>query len=230
MKFIVNNNIFTEFDSPIIGIIFAKGINNSTFNPEITKALREEEINLRKKLEGIEIPQHPHIITWREAYRKFGSKPSEYRSSVEALTRRVMRGGEIGNINPLVDLYNFISIKYIVPVGAEDLDKIKGNLELTFAKGNEYYTALGKDQNDPPKPGEVIYKDYIGVICRRWNWREGERTKIDESTKNAVIVIESLVHISIENAIHEMSDLVKKYCGGEMSYCFLNKNLREIEF
>ena len=60
---------------------------------------------------------------------------------------------------------------------------------------------MGGEENDPPKLGEVIYRDDLGVICRRWNWREGERTKITKDTKNAVVVIESIASIPIENAV-----------------------------
>lgn len=186
MKFKVDPKIFEDFDNPLIGVIIAKGIDNTNDNLQIQKLLREEEDNLREKLNGVEVSNHPHIAPWRETYRKFGSKPRDFRCSAEALTRVVLRGSEIRNISPLVDLYNLISIKYIVPVGAEDLDKMKGDLKLTFADGTEDYIPLGEEENDPPQKGEVIYRDDVGVICRRWNWREGDRTKITKNTKNAV--------------------------------------------
>lgn len=224
MKFKIDKNIFEDFGNPVIGVIAARNINNTVNNPEISQLLREAELDLRKKLAGIEIPLHQNIAPWREAYRKFGSKPNEFRSSPEALTRIVLRGSEIRNINPLVDLYNLISIKYIIPVGAEDLDKMQGDLQLTFAKGIEEYTPLGEEKNDPPKEGEVIYKDNVGVICRRWNWREGDRTKITSETKNAIVVIESIASIPIEKATEELNSLIKKYCGGETTIYYLTKD------
>lgn len=76
------------------------------------------------------------------------------------------------------------------------------------------------------------YKDDIGVLCRRWNWREGERTMLREDTKNAVLVIESLAPIPqsvAENATNELAELVKKYCGGEIQVHFLDDNNREAD-
>ena len=62
-------------------------------------------------------------------------------------------------------------------------------------------------------------KDDYGVVCRRWNWREAERTKLTESTKNAIIVMDALApvdRVAVERATHELADLIKKYCGGEL--------------
>lgn len=229
MKFKINPKIFEDFDNPVIGVIIAKGIDSEKDNPLIQKLLREAEANLREKLNGVEVSTHPHIAPWRETYRKFGSKPRDFRCSAEALTRVVLRGSEIKKISPLVDLYNLISVKYILPVGAEDLDKMQGDLELTFAKGDEDYTPLGEEENDPPKIGEVIYRDDFGVICRRWNWREGDRTKITNETKNAVVVIESIASIQIKDAVEELANLIKEYCKGEVAIYYLNKDIQEID-
>jgi DNA/RNA-binding domain of Phe-tRNA-synthetase-like protein len=229
MKFKINPKIFEEFDQPVIGVIIAIGIDNKNDNLQIQKLLREAEVNLRKDLNGVEISGHSHIAPWREIYKKFGSKPRDFRCSAEALTRIILRGSEIKKISPLVDLYNLISIKYILPVGAEDLDKMEGDLELTFADGTEDYTPLGEEEYDPPKMGEVIYRDDFGVICRRWNWREGDRTKITKSTKNAVVVIESIASIPIKDAVEELGDLIKQYCGGEIKIYYLNKDTQDID-
>lgn len=227
MKFKVNPKIFEDFDSPVIGVIVAKGINNENDHLEIQKLLRDGEVALREKLDGVEISEHPHIAPWRETYRKFGSKPRDFRCSAEALARVVLRGSEIKKISPLVDLYNLISIKYILPVGAEDLDKMQGDLDLTFADGIEAYTPLGEQENDPPQKGEVIYRDEIGVICRRWNWREGDRTKITKETKNAIVVLESIASIPIQEAVEELAGLIKKYCRGQIFIYYLNKDSKE---
>lgn len=228
MKFKVNPKIFEDFDKPLIGVIVAKGIDNQNDNPEIKKMLRDAEETLREILKDVEISGHPNIAPWRETYRKFGSKPRDFRCSAEALARVVLRGSEIREISPLVDLYNLISIKYILPVGAEDLDKMQGDLELTFASGSEDYIPLGEQENDPPQKGEVIYRDDLGVICRRWNWREGDRTKITKDTKNAVVVLESIASIPIKEAVEELANLIKKYCGGQTSIFYLDQDYNQL--
>ncbi|MBI3290311.1 hypothetical protein HYZ78_02855 [Candidatus Microgenomates bacterium] len=232
MKFRIDEEIFRDFDHPFIGVIVACGVDNHGTNPEIAPLLRAAEAELKKQFEGVEVTEHHHIVPWREAYQKFGAKPREFRCSAEALSRIVLRGNELRNISKLVDVYNYISIKYILPVGGEDIDRMQGDLVLTYATGDEPYSALGQDENDPPQKGEVVYKDDLGVLCRRWNWREGDRTKLTEDTTNAVLVIESLSPIPQElaqKATNELAELVKKYCGGEIQVHFLDENNREAD-
>lgn len=171
---------------------------------------------------------------WRKAYSAFGAKPKEHKSSVENLYRLVLRGVNLRHINNIVDIYNFISLKHMLPVGGEDIDKIKGKVVLTFAGPDEApVLLLGDKEPRPPHNGEVIYKDDVSAICRRWNWREAERTKLTEETKNCILVIEGFNNvgdIEVENATMELKALVQKFCGGNVVYSILNKNLSQIDF
>lgn len=232
MIFIISEQVFNDFEGLVIGVVLAKGIDNKTDSLEVGALLLSIQNDLDNRFVGLESPsQHQNITPWRQAYKRFGADPHDYRCSSEALARRVLRGDKIGRINKLVDLYNYISLKYILPAGGEDLDKIQGDLVLGFAKGDERFIKLGGLENEPPTPGEVVYKDEIGVVCRRWNWREAERTKLTEETKNAVIVIEGLPPISknlIGEAIKELGELVSKYCGDSITTEILDKEKKEI--
>ena len=233
MKFKINNKIFEKFFGLNIGVVFTKDTNNKGESQEINDLLREAESKVISKFSQFESPSlHPNIIPWRKAYKKFGSDPHHYHCSSEALVRRILKGNKIRHINKLVDLYNYISLKYVLPLGGEDLDKIKGDLILDYAKGDEQFIRLGGIENEPPLAGEVVYKDEEGVVCRRWNWREAERTKLTEETKDAVIVIEGLSPISrkiVESATQELTNLIKKYCNGKVSWQILNQGNPEIE-
>ena len=77
----------------------------------------------------------------------------------------------------------------------------------------------------------LIYKDNNGAICRRWNWKEADRTKLTEQTKNCILVIEALPPVDeqeLKQATDELASLVKKYCGGELTTHILNKENSEI--
>ncbi|HSE39428.1 MAG TPA: phenylalanine--tRNA ligase beta subunit-related protein [Acidobacteriota bacterium] len=233
-KFRVDESILNVFPDVVLGIIIARNINNSGERSEIITALRQEEAKTVERFAGFSINEHPQILPWREAYRKFGAKPKDYPSSVENLIKRVSKGYSLPHINLLVDIYNAISLRHIVPVGGEDLDKIEGDIELVFASDHEAaIRLLGEPEDRAPKPGEVIYKDNVGAICRRWNWKEADRTKFTEATKNAVIVIEGLppvFRIQIENILKELSALIAEYCGGNISTVILDKNQHQHEF
>ncbi len=233
MKLVITDTIFDEFPDVILGVVILHDIDNSQNKPEIAEMLRQAEAALSGKFGGVPVIEHPYIATWREAYRKFGAKPKDYPSSVENLTRRVLNGANIGHINNLVSLYNTISLQHILPVGGEDLDKIVGDVLLTRAGHDEpAIFLLGEKEARPPRAGEIIYKDEVGAICRRWNWKEADRTKLTQETKNAFLVIETLPPVprdTVETAIRELADLVQQYCGGTVSTALLDKDNREIK-
>ena len=217
MKIIVSQKIFEKYPSFELGIITAEDVNNQDYNQEIQNLLRLAEKELRTNITPEKISEIREVKKWRETYSSFGAKPSDYRSSVESLIRRALKK-DLPKINPLVDIYNYISIKYLFPVGGEDISQVKGNIILDFAEGDEEFIPLGETKKELPWKGEVIYKDNIGAICRCWNWREGDRTKLTEKTKKAVIVIENLIPENKEKlvlALEETKNLIEKYCNAK---------------
>ena len=233
MNLVITDTIFDDFPELVLGVVILHDIDNSQSRVEITELLRQAEATLPDKIGNIPVIEHPFIATWREAYRKFGAKPKDYPSSVENLTRRVLNGATLGHINNLVSLYNTISLRFIVPVGGEDLDKIVGDVQLTRASTDEPAVfLLGEKEARAPRAGEIIYKDEVGALCRRWNWKEADRTKLTPETQNAFLVIETLPPVprdTVETAIRELADLVKRYCGGTVSTALLDKDHREIK-
>ncbi len=52
--------------------------------------------------------------------------------------------------------------------------------------------AGGEDTVEHPDRGEVVWRDDTGVTCRRWNWRQCVRTRIDGETQTALFLLEAL--------------------------------------
>lgn len=146
----------------------------------------------------------PHINAWGEAFRQFGSKPNRTPCSAAALRKRVFKEGMMPSIDPIVDIYNAISIRYAIPVGGEDMDAYQGTPTLTIADGSEAFDTMknGEPAIENPDVGEVIWRDDIGVTCRRWNWRQGVRTRIESDTRNMWFILESLPAMPLES-LHE---------------------------
>ncbi len=224
----IADEIFIEHPEVLLGVITAHGLDNATDNAEIAPLLRAAEGTLPEKMGSAPPSQHPQIAPWREAYRKFGAKPKKYPSSIENLVKRVLKGTEVGHVNNLVAVYNVISLRHILPVGGEDLDALVGDVWLTVAGEDETAVQLlGDREARPPYPREIIYKDNVGTICRRWNWKEADRTKLKHETTNAFLVIEAIPPIErgvVETAVSELAQLIQTYCGGKITTHFLDKN------
>lgn len=135
-----------------------------------------------------------HFDAWRQAFRAFGAKPQRTPCSAEALRRRVERDGSLPTINPVVDLYNAVSVTYAVPIGGEDWDAYAGHPRLVRAGGDELFETFkeGEPATEAPDPGEVIWRDDLGVTCRRWNWRQSSRTRLSEQARSMWFILEAL--------------------------------------
>ncbi|MBW6135213.1 B3/4 domain-containing protein, partial [Pseudomonas aeruginosa] len=146
---------------------------------------------------------------WAEAFRRFGAKPQRTPCSAEALRKRALRDGGLPSIDPVVDLYNAISVQFAIPVGGENLAAYAGTPRLVVADGSETFDTLknGEAVDESPDPGEVVWRDDLGVTCRRWNWRQGVRTRLDASAQRMWFILESLPEMPLA-ALHEAGGLL----------------------
>lgn len=218
MKLIVDSKILDTFEGVSIGYLLVSGLRNGPTAPEVDQLLSAEEMRIRTEFQKETFTEHANIQVWRRAYTQFGVKPKDAKASVENLYRIILSGRDVRRVSNLVDIYNYISLKYMVPVGGEDLDKVSGSIELRFAgEGEPAVQLLGDEEASAPLPGEVIYADTISAICRRWNWREADRTKLTDETKNCILVIEGVGSVpkeTIDQALSELQALVSEHCGG----------------
>lgn len=148
-----------------------------------------------------------HLAAWAEVFRRFGAKPQRTPCSAEALRKRALRDGSLPSIDPLVDLYNAISVQFAIPVGGENLAAYAGTPRLMVADGSETFDTMkdGAPAHESPDAGEVIWRDDLGVTCRRWNWRQGVRTRLDAEAQRMWFILESLPEMPLE-ALHAAGD------------------------
>ncbi|MBA8870014.1 DNA/RNA-binding domain of Phe-tRNA-synthetase-like protein [Pantoea agglomerans] len=148
-----------------------------------------------------------HLAAWAEVFKAFGAKAKRTPCSAEALRKRVLRDGALPAIDPVVDLYNAISVRYALPVGGENIAAYAGEPRLVIADGSERFDTVkeGEVVYESPEPGEVIWRDDQGVTCRRWNWRQGVRTRLDASAQQMWFILESLPAMPL-SALQQASD------------------------
>ncbi|MGW2638536.1 B3/B4 domain-containing protein [Streptomyces sp. NPDC001348] len=187
---------------------------------EASAALLDDAAHrLAARLDGRAPHEDPHMAAWREVYTAFGSKPSRTRNSAEALARRALSGAGLPRINLLVDLYNAVSVAHLIPVGGEDLDRVEGGMRLIRAAGDEEFVTVagGERTVEHPDAGEVVWRDDAGVTCRRWNWRQGPRTRLTEETAAGIFLLEGLAPMPASDmaaAAAELVGLLEKFSPG----------------
>jgi DNA/RNA-binding domain of Phe-tRNA-synthetase-like protein len=167
------------------------------------------EIETYDRFSDIAPSADPRIASWRNVYQTLGAKPKKFLSSSEALITRVLAERAMPRINPIVDAYNLVSIKHVIPIGGEDWAKLAGDNTLKPAVGNEPFETRrnGEVVIDYPYPGEVIWADSVGTTCRRWNWRQCVRTAITPETTDAYFVFDILPPLEMRHAIAAADEL-----------------------
>ncbi|POH71838.1 B3/B4 domain-containing protein [Arthrobacter glacialis] len=182
-------------------LLVVDGLQAAPSNPASEELLDLAEAHARTLLGECAVEELPHVAAWREAYRAFGAKPQRTRNSLEALTRRA--GEKLPRVNALTDIYNAISLLHQVPIGGEDPDLYQGPARLVRATGDEHFEAFANHApvTEHPSPGEVIWRDDLGVTCRRWNWRQGPRTGLSDQTETALFIFDALDPMTNE-ALH----------------------------
>jgi len=226
IQYSISDEIFERFPEFMRGVVVAKNVVNQASLPELIQLLREAEANLRGQVNAETLITHPYIVSWREAFRSLGIKPSEYRPSLEAMARRVINGNELPSINALVDIGNIISLRHLIPVGGHSLNYVSQEISLRPASGEERFIPFGSEQMEHPEKGEFIFAEGEDVLTRRWVWRQSNHTLTELTTTFIEFNLDGLPPIN-ENELketgEELAELVKQFCGGEISAQILSR-------
>jgi DNA/RNA-binding domain of Phe-tRNA-synthetase-like protein len=201
-----------EYPETQIKLIVARGVRNDEAWPEVEDRIQHLEHAIAENSWTPFEETTPVIASWHEAYRRFGTNPRRSRPSLDALSRRLKRNGQMPRINPAVDAYNLVSVTHGAPAGAFDLLKITGQVCVRFAKPGDTFVPLGEpDIVEVPSPGEVIYAQGDEVLTRHWNHRDSESTKVTTSSTDVVFIVErvSAAALSSPQMSAAQADLAK---------------------
>lgn len=206
MEFLTIDKGIAEIAPDFRAISILVDATNATSGQMARKVLEEACDFVRK---GGPSWSDAHLASWAGVYTRFGAKPNRTPCSAQALRKRVEKDGCIPAINPLVDLYNAVSLRYAIPVGGENFDAYVGKPRLSVSDGSEAFDTImnGEPIVENPTMGEVIWRDDVGVTCRRWNWRQGTRTRLDAVGGRMWFILESLGTMP-ETALEEAGNML----------------------
>ena len=222
----IDAEIFRLYPGYRRALVLGQQLRNGVASASLTEQLRAQEAVLRGRVQG-NPAEHPRIAAWREAYRRFGARPSDFRSSIEALARRVLRGDALPSINALVDIGNLISLRYLVPVGVHPVPAGEGLLCLRLSAPTDSFLPPDGGAAEVPEKGEVVFVQESTVLTRRWTWRQSALTLTLPPTTAVFFNIDALQGVpdeDIDAAVRDIGQLVREHCGGEVQATVLRES------
>ena len=209
MRYTVDEAVFEINPEIKFGILVGSNIKNSETSAEDEKRLREAEENMRKTVKAEGIRALPNVALYREVMTKAGINPNKFLPSVEAMFKRILKGGELPKINALVDLCNAVSIEQIISLGAHDLSDIHEDLEVCFSREGDKFIPFGSEEPEMVEEGELVFKSGNYVQTRKWIWRQSELGKTTLDSKDIFFQLVGFGDDpSLNNAMAGIEDLI----------------------
>ena len=167
--------------------------------------VQPEVLDLRVKIKGVRIHDIDNTV--------YSSSLNDYIDvHVKRLLKNLLKKQEYHKINPLVDLYNLISMDTKLALGAHDLDKIEGNITLRLTQGNENYISLGSEEAKEVKAGIYSYIDDANDIICYSEIRQVDKTKVTNESKDIFFIVQ--VNKEVKDIAKELITVVTYYLGG----------------
>jgi DNA/RNA-binding domain of Phe-tRNA-synthetase-like protein len=214
VRFVVSPKIFELYPGLKLPVVVAQGLEPTANSIRVEKLWREawEEAGLLASTYA-NAQSHPRVAAWREAMAATGVSGRKYPSSVESLLRRAFKGGEPPRINPLVDFYNSISLRYVVPAGGFDLALLGDALELRLTREADTFRPLDSASAERVEPKEVAYASGNEILTRHFVWKQSYKGLLSESTRSVFLVSEVLGEVE-ESADGLAQAVLEDLCEG----------------
>lgn len=178
----------------IAGVIHYRNIKVGP-SPQMLKGrlqLFQESIYI--ELDKKNVTDFPGIKEWRQIFKQAGKDPNRYRHSAEALYRRIKKQNYLQPIHSAIDLNNFFSLQYEVPIGIYDSEQLEGDIQFKIGTSEESYLGLNGRTNS--LENFIITADKRGPFGSPFV--DSERTAVSTETKSALQVIYLRPSIGIE--------------------------------
>jgi DNA/RNA-binding domain of Phe-tRNA-synthetase-like protein len=129
------------------------------------------------------LSSNPTVAALRRLFKAAGCDPTRYRPSSEALLRRILRGEDLPEIHPLVDLNNCLSVELAVPCCIVAEGTITPPVVLRAGREGESYDSLRGPFNLEGKPLLADVEGPFGTPIT-----DSQRVKVTEGTHGAWMV------------------------------------------
>lgn len=216
----VSSELLREIPGFKLGVIEYKNITVGD-SPQMLKGrLQLFQESIYFEIEDKNVTDLPGIMEWRSIFKKLGKDPNRYRHSAEALYRRIQKQNYLSSVQSAIDINNFFSLQYQVPIGIYDLDLLNGMVEVRISEEGEGYIGLNGRTNSVDHL--IVASDQEGPFGSPFV--DSARTPVTLQTKNALQIIYLRPSTIVENANRLTESLMNMFIqihGGEGSYRIL---------
>ncbi len=200
--FTVDPAVFEKLPDYCLGVVAVEGFDNAAPCPAIEAMLDQSAADFAARHAGDNVRELPGVKACREAFQAVGMNPNKFMVSIEALAKRVQKSGALPHINPLVDLGNALSLRYEVPMGAHDIDRMEPcGIAVRFAAEGDSFLPMGGEAVEDVPAGELCYVSGHTVKTRRWMWRQSEDGKIRPDTSHVFFPIDGFSSVNPESVL-----------------------------
>ncbi len=211
MQFSVNPEVFEHLETACIGVVVARGLDNTMANPVIDRLRMDSIRRFIERLRCGTARQAPEIAPYREAFHRLGFDPDHFSPSIETLACRVEKGRGVPSINPATDLGNAISLRHFVPLSAYDLGSSDAEADvcIRLATPADRFLPFGQEDLEDVTQGEVIYTLGDCVKTRRWLWRQSPIGKVTENSRNVFFPIDGFSDHNLDRILAARDHLAR---------------------
>lgn len=215
LTFTISPSVLDEFPTIAVRAMRVQGLRAALREASTSLLLASAASEVKKTLSHAgSLNEEPSIAEWRAIYRRLGLKPSEFRSSIEALVRRAVSDKKIETGVPIVDFYNSYSLAHLACMGGYDVDKLDAcEIWLRHCKPEEdkFYPLGGKSEDFPMKSTLVSYTISNEICCWALNCRDSIRTSLSDATDHAIFFAEGITSGQIERAKAALDAMSEKF-------------------
>ena len=232
MQFIIDEKVFKILPEVCFGVVIARDLDNSGNNKEIWGLLEQSIEETRNKFGSIKPKEHRDLQPYRDSFKKMNINPNKFPCSVEALTSRIVKGNNLPDINPAVNLVNAYSLKYSLPMGAHDLDTDEGSIEVRFSRKGDLFIPFGQTDPEMIEEEELVYASGHNIKTRKWIWRQSDRGMVTARSKNIFFPIDGFTNYNLERVISardKMAADLERILNARITKKFLDRNNRMVQ-
>lgn len=233
MKYSIDKSVFELNPKIKFGILVGHDIKNSNTNKQDEERLRSAQEKMKEEIKPEELRNLHNVALYRDVMIKSGLNPNKYPPSVEAMFKRVIKGGQLPIINALVDLCNAVSIENTISLGGHDLKDIHEDLEVRYSKANDIFLPFGATEYESVPENELVFTSGNVVQTLKWVWRQSELGKITLDSKDVFFQLVGFEYeegSSLYEAMNEIESLVNERFQGSVTKYVVDINNPSIEF